>query len=303
MKKVIPFVLMLLLAGFFSKNLSSQTDVLLSNSGLNADVFNPAYIENNGMINLQMLGRRQWVGFPDAPSAENMRISTFFDQQSMGLKFTVSNLQVGKEISRRINLAYIYKVYLNSEISLNFGLSAGLLQRQILLSQLIFQDIAEPSAGNDKTYYRPDFEFGWHLSNKEFSVGYAANHINSIRSEHSISRIPIHHHLYASYIFYVGEVNSIRPAISWHNQGNASGFQLDMQYFMNKINAGIGWRQTDAIILKAGLHATESLHIAYSYDMGIGRLANYNSGTHEFVIQWRLAKKNSAYLSPRFLDY
>jgi hypothetical protein len=77
MKKLNYIFIFVLILFFGSQVLKGQTDVLYSNSGMNAEVFNPALIENNNMLNMQMLARRQWVGFPDAPKVEQFSLSTF----------------------------------------------------------------------------------------------------------------------------------------------------------------------------------------------------------------------------------
>ena len=38
------------------------------------------------------------------------------------------------------------------------------------------------------------------------------------------------------------------------------------------------------------------------YDLGISKIANYNSGTHEISLQFGIPRKGGAFISPRFLD-
>ncbi|MDO8896052.1 MAG: PorP/SprF family type IX secretion system membrane protein [Bacteroidales bacterium] len=303
MKKLNYNIIFVLILLFGSQLLKGQTDVLFSNSGMNAEVFNPALIENNNMINLQMLTRRQWVGFPDAPTVEQLSLSTFFDNRSMGLKFSVINQTVGKEITRKLNLAYAYRIYLNPEISLNMGLSAGMYQRQIEFSKLVFLDGNEPMIRPDERYLRPDFDFGLHFIAYDFVFGYAANHLTTLGRDASISRIPIHQHLYTFYLFRLSYEAQLRAGLSFHQQGKINYLQADLQLYVNKLQAGIGWRNKDAFLIKAGLRTSDLIEIVYSYDIGINRFANFNSGTHEFAVILRLARKSNAFLSPRFMDY
>jgi type IX secretion system PorP/SprF family membrane protein len=303
MRKLILHIFLLLIVIFAKLNLSGQTDVLFSNSVINAEVFNPALIENNNMINLQLLSRRQWVGFPDAPKVEQLSLSTFFDNKSMGLKFSVINQSVGKEITRRLMLAYAYKVYVSSEMSLNMGLSAGMYQRQIEFSRLVFLDGNEPLIRPDESYLRPDFEFGLHFTAYDFVFGYAANHITTLGRDASVSRIPIHQHIYSYYLFRLSYEAQLRGGLSFHQQGPIKYLHADLQLFVNKLQAGIGWRNKDAFIIKAGIRTSEIIEIVYSYDVGVNQFANFNSGTHEFAIKLRLTRKNNAFLSPRFMDY
>lgn len=75
-----------------------------------------------------------------------------------------------------------------------------------------------------------------------------------------------------------------------------------MQVDFGNWEAGLAYRHQDAIILKAGINLSASIRLNYAYDLGISKIANYNSGTHEISLQFGIPRKGGAYLSPRFLD-
>ncbi len=56
----------MLLLLFTTQILQAQTDLLFSNSLTNPEVYNPSFVQHNGMINARLLNRQQWIGFPDA---------------------------------------------------------------------------------------------------------------------------------------------------------------------------------------------------------------------------------------------
>lgn len=281
----------------------AQSDLLFSNSMRSVEVYNPAMIENNGMINATLMNRQQWVGFPDAPKATQFGLGYFFDLHSMGLKLNVISQTTGKEVTRNLMLAYSYKVHFNEKVQLNFGVGAGLNQRQILYSQLIYLQGDEPLQRPDENYFRPDFEFGVHFTTPEFSMGYAANHLTNINRDPSLSRVPLHHHFYGTYNFPILDRYSLRTGASFHQQGKVGYFQLDAQAFFGDLQFGLGWRHLDAMIVKAGIKVMENLDVSYSYDLGINRLSNFNSGSHEVMLVLRIEPPRLTYLSPRFLDY
>lgn len=283
--------------------LRAQNDLLFSNSLRSVEIYNPAFIENNGMINAQLLNRQQWVGFPDAPSVTQLGADYFFEAHNMGVKVNMLSQTAGKEVTRRLLIDYIYRVYFRDNIYLNFGLGAGFYQRQILYSKLVYLEGNEPLVKPDENYFRPDFDFGMHLSAGNFSGGYAVNHLTNINRDPSISRIPVHQHVYGAYLVSLTDAYQLRAGLSYHQQGKVNYLQLDAQAYLGILQLGAGWRHLDAFIIKAGIKATENLEIHYSYDMGINRLANFNSGTHEFVLKLHFDRLGRTYLSPRFLDY
>lgn len=293
----------MLLLLFTTQMLKAQTDLLFSNSLANPEVYNPSFVQHNGMINARLLNRQQWIGFPDAPKLSYLGVDHFFEGQQMGLKLHVLSQSAGKEVTRRVTLDYIYRVFLKDNIELSFGLGAGFYQRQIQYSKLVYLEGNEPLIRPDENYFRPDFEFGIHLNAGNFSAGYASNHLGDIGKDPSISRIPLHHHLYGVYQFELTDNYMLRTALSYHQQGKVSYVQADAQVFLGILQAGLGWRHLDAVILKAGINITDYIGLHYAYDMGINKLANFNSGTHEVLLQLRFSKPGGTYLSPRFLDY
>ncbi len=301
MKKVLLVILSLILP---AASLMAQSDLLLSNTGMNASVYNPANIADNGMINAGMTVRKQWVGFPDAPEMQHLMVGTFFDTQPMGLKLNFLNQVAGQEITRQMQLNYAYNVRFNEIASLNMGLGAGFYQRMMRYSNLIFLDGNEPLIKPDESETRPDFSFGFELYVQNLTIGMAANHITTSGRKATIFKIPIHNHLYASYLFELQENIGLLTGISWHNQGPLNQLQADLQMrYDNRFFAGMGWRVADALFFKVGLEINDHFGFVYSYDIGTGTFSNYNSGTHEFVLLIRINKRSQAFYSPRFFEH
>jgi hypothetical protein len=75
-----------------------------------------------------------------------------------------------------------------------------------------------------------------------------------------------------------------------------------MQFDFGSWETGLAYRHLDAIIFKAGIRLSEYIRLNYAYDLGISRIANYNSGTHEISLQFGIPRRGGAFLSPRFLD-
>lgn len=281
----------------------AQTDALFSNHGMNIQTFNPATIDDNGRINLTLGGRQQWVGFPDAPEIQALGIEHFLDDYHMGFRLTALNQKFGKEVFRRLNLVYAYKVRLSEESTLQFGLGAGFYQRLVLFSQLVYLENNEPLIRLDEQYFKPDFEFGFHANFRKLGFGYASNHISTPARDASLSKVAIHHHAYATYLFQPAHDVLVNSMLSFHRQGRISYLQASALLETGVLSAGIGWRHLDALILQTGLKLTDRARIAYSYDFAIGQMAGLSSGTHEVVLHLSFDKKSGAYLSPRFMDY
>ncbi len=287
---------------FWSISAMAQADLIFSNANTNNSLFNPSAIEDNGLINIHMLARQQWIGFPDAPSAQYASVSNFFEEQPMGLRLAILNQTAGKETTRNIGLAYAYRVQFSNELFMNFGLSAGLYQRIVRFSELIYQTGNEPLIKQDEQVVKPDFSFGLTAFWKNFTFGLAANHITTPNRKATIFKIPVHNHLFLQYRTDLNTETQLFSELAFHQIGSIQYLQADIHLFFRQFDAGMAFRAGDAIVVKAGIKVNDALRIAYAFDIGINKIANYNSGSHEFMVVLSLQKKSAAYLSPRFLD-
>ena len=302
MSRIIKHMLLAAALLFVVGQAKAQTDLLFSLHGMNQKVFNPAAMDDNGRINLKMMARQQWIGFPDAPAVQFLSADMFMDEQPMGLKLSFLNQTAGKEITQQLSLAYVYQVRLSNEIELRFGLGAGFYQRKILFSELIFEEGNEPLIKPDESVFKPDFSFGAELYWNAFTFGVAANHITTPNRKATIFKIPLHNHLYLTHQLTLNEQSRLLTEISWHQQGSINRMQLGAVIEAGILEAGLAYRHLDALIIRAGISLSESIKLRYAYDLGISKIANYNSGTHEISLQFGFPKKSGTYLSPRFLD-
>ena len=302
MKKNFQNIILSLLLLLFSMPVMSQTDLIFSQHGMSQKLFNPAAISDNGMLNLDLMARQQWIGFPDAPSVQFVGAELFMDEQPMGLKFGFINQTAGKEITRQLALSYAYQVRFTQDLFAQFGLSAGFYQRRMLFSQLTFEQGNEPVIKPDESVLKPDFSFGFEVFWKSFTLGMAANHLTTPNRKATIFKIPLHNHFYLTYRYQLDQDISLVSGVFWHQQGSLSRLQLDMQFDFGSWEAGLAYRHLDAVIFKAGVKLSEYIRLNYAYDLGISKIANYNSGTHEISLQFGIPRKGGAFISPRFLD-
>jgi type IX secretion system PorP/SprF family membrane protein len=260
----------------------AQTDVLFSNHGQSIQAFNPASITDNGRINLTLSGRQQWIGFPDAPEAQLLSLEHFIEDHQMGFRLTAMNQKFGKELFRRLSLAYVYRVRFDEESTLQFGLGAGFYQRSVLFSQLVYLENNEPLIRPDEHYIKPDFEFGFQAQWYDFGFGYAANHISTLARDPSLSKVAIHHHAYASYLIKPTEKLDLNTMLSFHKQGKVSYVQASVMMNTGIVAAGLGWRHLDALIMHAGLTLSDRVKLFYSYDFATGPMARQSNVAMKF---------------------
>ena len=70
--------------------------------------------------------------------------------------------------------------------------------------------------------------------------------------------------------------------------------------FNDKFILGGAYRWDAATSLMAGFQISDRILIGYAYDMETTKLANYNSGSHEFFLRFELFNSSIKTINPRF---
>ncbi|MGA1363491.1 MAG: type IX secretion system membrane protein PorP/SprF [Schleiferiaceae bacterium] len=101
---------------------------------------------------------------------------------------------------------------------------------------------------------------------------------------------------------------SITPSILLKSELN-SNITMDLNanaVLMDKVHAGLGWRNQDAISVMLGYQIMPSLRATYSYDLTTSSLSAYSSGSHEIFLNYCFTieippRVQGSYRNPRFL--
>lgn len=287
----------------FTVLLHAQSDLVFTNFSTNAKAYNPASIEDNGLINAYLGLHQQWIGWEDAPSMQWLNASTFIDKYSMGIGLNINNQKVGAELTQNIKLNYTYKLYIAGEHRLNLGLAAGIYFRKLDFSKLIFEEDEQNIPLTDERKTFADFDFGFEYSYRNWLVGISSNHITTSRKKSTLFKIPVQNHIYARYIFDAGNDIMLIPGAAYHRSGTIDLYELsaDMRY-QDKFSAGIMYRWSTSFVIRAGIKLNDVFELNYAYDMGAGSFRTYNSGTHEIILIGRFSRKSKSLNSPRFMD-
>ena len=281
-----------------------QADPQISMIGFDRSIYNPAAInQTNGLI-ASIIARQQWTGFEGAPTTQIINVSKKFTNKRFALGLTVINDNIGVENSQNIKLKYSYYVNLSEKSTLTFGLGAGIINRNINTSKLIFENNTNPSTIISDQELKPDFDFGIEYEIQNFTAGISCLHfINSYKSSNNYVT-PRHYYLYSAYKFNVNNQISIKPAISVNNIRNI--FLLELNTIVNYndfVEAGVSYRINDAVAAMLRIAITHQIQLGYSYDFSASALKNYNSGSHEIMLIAKFGGNNSNLLkSPRFFD-
>ena len=294
--------------------LNAQTDMQLSQQLFNRVYYNPAAAGASQYINGSLIARQQWSGFSGAPKQIVFSTDGYLPKIKSGLGVSAIVDKLGLENSININASYSYHIRLAAKTNLSFGLSIGVMYRSVDKDKVIFNDPNDPNAvlylqENSKT--EPDFNFGVELNHENFTFGAAVSHLSNSSTTKKDLISGRHFYLYGRYRIELTEDWDLVPTLAAQN--SIKSFQVEvnaMAFYKKRYWAGASYRANDkleseSVVAMLGLYITDFLRLGYAYDLNVGDIGSYSSGSHEIMLGFRIKPKTRSYnKTPRlFLEY
>ena len=208
-----------------------------------------------------------------------------------------------------INYAYHIKLGENQHLSL--GVAGGVFLRQYDASNNIYENIGDPieNYDSDQQYMAPDANVGAEYQLENWVLGASATHIPQFFEDETVLNPTTQYYAYSRYRFEVGRYWDVTPGLasqfdgySVHNEINA------VLHYLKMFWVGGSYRFSDvfdseSIVPMAGLQLTDFVRIGYAYDHNLSKLNNYNSGSHEIMLQLRFKTRHHTSRTPRFAEW
>ncbi len=287
-------------------------------------IYNPGYAGTSDALCATLLGRKQWVNFPGAPTTFLLSADMPVMNLPIGAGLNIMSDQIGamKTLYARLAVAY------NKQIGagkLGIGIDAGILQNQLAETWIVpepgkvdnsipgnytsgTQNITNPDL--NKTSYDVSFGVFYGIPNKMY-VGIASTHLpaQTLKAGDAKYILARHYYIMAGYTFELNPFNSIIPNVNIKSDGATSTIDINLTYLYNNMFwLGATYRAQDAIapMLGVKLLKDKSLKIGYAFDYTMSKLKGYTSGTHEIMLSYcfniKKQKTPTVYGNVRFLD-
>lgn len=316
MKKIFYIVCVVVLAqtGF------GQQDPQYSQYMFNQVVINPAYIGSKEALSATMDLRKQWVSMNGAPRTGTISMHGPLASKSIGLGGHLINEAIGPVKWTAAYFDFAYRLRLGKG-KLSFGLSGGLVNYNMSLSQSDYKDPGEAFPNQNlgqKTVF--DAGTGFYYFNNSFYIGGSITHMNnpsiynstyyftnssSLKDTSVINfNLRPHSFLYLGKGFQINENFVVNPSILFKNDNpkRAGSFDLNCNFLVRKkLWLGVSYRKGYGLIGLFQYAVNDQLKIGYSYDHGFNRLAAVGGGSHEIMIGYNFNIHKSKMLSPRYL--
>jgi type IX secretion system PorP/SprF family membrane protein len=289
-----------------------------------------------GDLRMNLIYRNQYSSLPGNLSYISASIDYNVPQFGGGIGLLVTRSSEGSAYLTKNNFAGIYSYSVGSEdYVLSFGLQAGVTNRSVDFSKLVFGDQIDPSlgyipgstTGADKPDFNNKFFFdagaGINLTLKNLNIGGAVQHIN--RPNESFTGtpyvLPMRATAHASFRYNLtrddnmddDDKSYIIPSVVFYKQAQAQSISAGMQYKRRSINAGLWYRSggaggPSAIVVSLifdlfiNRDGGEKLRFGVSHDVPAGGI-NYGntSGTTEGSIGYETTLPSRSGSEHKFL--
>jgi len=308
---------------------AAQQQPIYSQYMLNAYLLNPAVAGYQGITDINLVAREQWLGYGDGPStyslsAQTRILKTSFRNRSRLIKNKVRRRRPSGRVGlgayvfndmngsiRRTGMqgTYAYHIYMR-ETQLSFGASLSMFQFKANVTQndlynpLVVNPDYSPLAGGAPSSFSPDANFGVLISSDNYYAGLSVTSLfqSSIQfglgESETAYRLLRHYYILGGYKYQERRSDfGYEPSLMFTMTERLS-WSLDVNfkvYYKQDYWAGLSFRTTGTIISMFGMNY-QQFYFGYAFDYSYGDVTSFNRmGSHELMIGMRLGDSARRY--------
>ena len=300
MKKLVLTVSMVCI-GLYS--IAQQTSYYTQNF-VNPVLMNPAEIGSAQSPQLFLDYNRRWVGFNGSPETQTISFDTPLNNDRMGFGVMAENDETNIIGNTSAHLGYAYKIKLNENHTLRFGLAAGLFQTRINYNRINAKDMDEALLlDNNQRATKINMNTGMTYQWKKFKLGFSAQQLlqNGFQYEDQHDEVAMEYRLLRHYNLFIS--NAFRIKQKWEltphtlicgPQGLPLRYELGTTLSYSKsVWFDANYRHNIGVVISAGTIIDGKYTVGYGYEFATGDLTNYSSGSFEIILGIKLGKTTS----------
>lgn len=273
-------------------SLTAQQDPNYTFYRFNMNIINPAYAGSSEMTEVGLNIRSQWASVQGAPETQSLVFGTSVGK-NVGIGFSAINDKTFIENQTSIALDFSYKLKINENNELFFGIKGGFTSYDVntegLLTYGIQQDM---SLMNIDGRFNPNVGAGLYLKNENYFVSLSVPKIltpDRLEQNDGLARLGIdkvHYYLSGGYDFLLSKNIALKPSALLRHVDSAP-ISLDftvLSEFNNRFGIGAAYRLDESVsglfIFKTGW-----IDIGYAYEIALQNpISNSDNGSHEIMM-------------------
>lgn len=305
------YIISFLVIFFCLNSIKAQQEAMYSQYMFNTLAINPAYAGSRNVISATALYRNQWVGMNGAPNTQTLSFDGATANKKVGLGLQIFNDEVGISKTTGTFASYAYRIRME-KATLSFGVQAGVSLFSANFSSVELNPLASPdiSFAQDVRKIQANFGAGIYYNSDKFYFGISVpqmlgntlNNDNNISSSNLISRQYTHLFVSTGYVFSFNNDIKYKPSLLFKGVQGAP-LQLDINnniWFFDVFSIGVQYRTEADLAAMTEIQLNPQIRFGYAYDRSTTRLADFNSGSHEFMLRYEFGSVKSKLLSPRY---
>ena len=283
-------VIVLLFCGF----LWGQEESYYALYRFNMQVINPAYAGAEAANQLQLLSRRQWTQFTDAPNTTAFAYSTA-RENNVGLGLSVVSDQVFVEQQTFAYVDFSYRLTLGEEMQLYLGLKGGGNFYKADPTPLSTYDPVGDPLQLQRNRFIPNVGAGAYLVASKYWFSFSMPRLFGVnRGQEDINTAKDRLHVYAASggQFPLGTSFSIKPSLMLRKvQGVPLSSEITgMISWQNTFDVGISARSSSSFSLLSLINI-RGIQLGYAYETpSSNQLAGLGLKTHEVVLRFQFGE-------------
>ncbi len=291
--------------------LFAQQTVRFSNYLFNKMIINPAAAGSNDYIEILGSYKKQWVGFNGSPQTSFLSIDGSTFDKRIGLGLQVVNDKTGALDQTGIIGNVASRIQLDEDKWLSLGFSTGWFRNTLNGSQLTYPDPNEIAIPNSSSSINlVDFKLGmYYKDNRNFGGVSVFNVFKPKLNYTGYSRInegvlSRHLYLFAGRVFPINPNFAVIPSVLYKVAGNVSRKnQADLNAklsYKGIVALGLSYRNNESAGLFLEYIHKNVLRFGYAFDFTTTTLSNYQSGSHEIMLAYRIIQNKQLIENPRY---
>jgi len=274
---------------------------LYSQSYFNPFLYNPATTGVNEGTNAYLIHRRQWTGIPGSPVTNAFTVDGFFEDKNVGLGLAIFNDV--QDITERLGIytSYAYRLKLNEDMQLRFGVTVGFLDNRIDYSRAIVKDGDDPMIfGQMQRKSALDANIGVSYNWKDLRIGFSVPQLigqrQEIQSYDQVSYYQLNRHYLAtvSYKWMFNETQQLAlepmAMIRFMPNTPAQYDILAQASWKDMVWLGVSYRSNYAVGINTRVKLFGNLSAGYAYDIIISDLKTSAGVSHEFMLGYKFGQ-------------
>jgi type IX secretion system PorP/SprF family membrane protein len=254
-----------------------------------------------------MMSRKQWVGMEGAPMTHTFSAHTPLKNEQAGVGFTVMHDQIGVTSQTNMTGAYSYRIPIGNG-KLAMGLQASFTNYSAQLSSLNMRNNDDPVfQNNDVRSFTPNFGTGLYYYDRKFYAGISVPQLltpdNSGRYDITMATQARHYFITAGYLMDLNHHLKLKPNVLISAvEGAPVSYDLNLNLLIKDVLwVGVSSHSFSAYDILTEIQLTDQLRLGYSYGMSSNDLSRFDSGSHEFMLNYVFTFYKNKVVTPRYL--